>query len=114
QNRQLARLHMILKPFMLRRVKKDVENEMPPKIEILVDCILSQRQRWYYRYLQQKLHIHKALANNITTSLGDKNDSRYMLENSDNLMNIVMQFRKLLNHPSLFHPRQVLSSYLFS
>eukprot|EP00954_Amorphochlora_amoebiformis_P019274 1331615-Amorphochlora_amoeboformis.AAC.1 len=26
-------LHMILKPFMLRREKKDVEHEMAPKIE---------------------------------------------------------------------------------
>ena len=30
---QLSRLHMILKPFMLRRVKKDVENELSDKVE---------------------------------------------------------------------------------
>ena len=30
---QLRRLHMVLKPFMLRRVKRDVENEMASKIE---------------------------------------------------------------------------------
>jgi len=30
---QLNRLHMILKPFMLRRVKKDVENELGDKVE---------------------------------------------------------------------------------
>ena len=29
---QLSRLHMILKPFMLRRVKKDVENELSDKV----------------------------------------------------------------------------------
>ena len=29
---QLSRLHAILNPFMLRRVKKDVENEMAPKV----------------------------------------------------------------------------------
>lgn len=29
---QLSRLHMILKPFMLRRIKKDVENEMADKV----------------------------------------------------------------------------------
>jgi DNA helicase INO80 len=33
---QLNRLHMILKPFMLRRVKREVENEMAPKIELEV------------------------------------------------------------------------------
>lgn len=31
---QLGRLHMILKPFMLRRVKKDVENELSDKVSI--------------------------------------------------------------------------------
>ena len=32
---QLSRLHMILKPFMLRRVKKDVENELSDKVYTL-------------------------------------------------------------------------------
>lgn len=31
---QLSRLHMILKPFMLRRVKKDVENELSDKVSL--------------------------------------------------------------------------------
>lgn len=30
---QLSRLHMILKPFMLRRIKKDVENELSEKVD---------------------------------------------------------------------------------
>jgi len=37
---QLSRLHMILKPFMLRRVKKDVENELSDKVCIVL-CVLS-------------------------------------------------------------------------
>ena len=36
---QLSRLHMILKPFMLRRVKKDVENELSDKVCIV--CLFS-------------------------------------------------------------------------
>ena len=32
---QLSRLHMILKPFMLRRIKKDVENELSDKVRIM-------------------------------------------------------------------------------
>lgn len=31
---QLSRLHMILKPFMLRRIKKDVENELSDKVDV--------------------------------------------------------------------------------
>jgi DNA helicase INO80 len=38
---QLHRLHMILKPFMLRRVKRDVENEMARKIEKEVCTIVA-------------------------------------------------------------------------
>lgn len=32
---QLTRLHMILKPFMLRRLKSDVEDELLPKVSLL-------------------------------------------------------------------------------
>lgn len=44
----LSRLHMILKPFMLRRIKKDVENELSDKIEIMVHCPLTIRQKLLY------------------------------------------------------------------
>jgi len=37
---QLSRLHMILKPFMLRRVKKDVEHELGDKVALL--CFFQQ------------------------------------------------------------------------
>jgi chromatin-remodeling ATPase INO80 len=36
--RQLRRLHMILKPFMLRRVKRNVQNELSDKVR-LVTCV---------------------------------------------------------------------------
>lgn len=40
---QLSRLHSILKPFMLRRVKKEVEHELGDKIERTVWCELTSR-----------------------------------------------------------------------
>ena len=100
QSRQLGRLHLILKPFMLRRVKKDVENEMPPKIEILVDCGLSRRQRFYYRALTAKVR-----GGGKGSGLG---------ESTDKLMNIVMKFRLVCNHPALYHHRTIQSPLLFS
>ena len=100
QSRQLARLHLILKPFMLRRVKKDVENEMPPKVELLLDCPLSRRQRVYYRALTAKV---RGAAASIGSGISDK------------LMNLVMQFRKVVNHPQLMlHHRSLSSPLLFS
>merc|ERR1719195_2170889 len=41
----LSTLHQILTPFLLRRVKSDVDLEIPPKKEVLVYCPLTARQR---------------------------------------------------------------------
>lgn len=46
---------MVLKPFMLRRVKRDVECELGEKIEVQVDCALAPRQRGMYAALKSKV-----------------------------------------------------------
>ncbi|KAF8756195.1 DNA-binding domain [Rhizoctonia solani] len=77
---QLRRLHMILKPFMLRRIEQDIF------------CDLSPRQRALYRGLRANVSIAELLerANN----LGDADSAR-------SLMNLVMQFRKVCSIPSM-------------
>jgi len=40
----IKRLHGIIRPFVLRRLKKDVETQMPGKYEHIVKCMLSRRQ----------------------------------------------------------------------
>jgi E1A-binding protein p400 len=40
----IKRLHGIIRPFVLRRLKKDVEKQMPGKYEHIVKCTLSRRQ----------------------------------------------------------------------
>lgn len=40
----IGRLHGIIRPFVLRRLKKDVETQMPGKYEHIVKCHLSRRQ----------------------------------------------------------------------
>ena len=40
----VKRLHGIIRPFVLRRLKKDVETQMPGKFEHIVKCQLSRRQ----------------------------------------------------------------------
>ena len=96
---QVQRLHVILKPFMLRRVKSDVENEMPAKIEIQVNCELSRRQKKMYHSLRDKVDM-----SNIV--LSDSNDT-------ESLMNLVMQFRKVCNHPEIFERRFAVSPFIF-
>ncbi|KAJ3215020.1 swr1 complex component [Clydaea vesicula] len=44
----ILKLHTVLRPFLLRRLKKDVEKEMPSKIEHVVSCRLSRRQKYLY------------------------------------------------------------------
>jgi DNA helicase INO80 len=99
---QLNRLHAILKPFMLRRVKKDVETEIGKKFEFEIKCELTKRQRDLYNSIKNKLSV-----SDFFQMLDSKNKVK-------NLMNLVMQFRKVCNHPELFERRQKHSSFVFT
>ena len=44
----ISKLHGILKPFLLRRLKVDVEHSLPPKKEYVLYAPLSERQREVY------------------------------------------------------------------
>ncbi|KAG8992998.1 hypothetical protein FRB90_000819 [Tulasnella sp. 427] len=85
----VAALHKILRPFLLRRVKSDVEKSLLPKKEINIYVGLSEMQRkWYRSVLEKDIEA----VNGLT---GKK-------ENKNRLMNIVMQLRKVTCHPYLF------------
>uniref|UniRef100_A0A182NLU5 Chromatin-remodeling ATPase INO80 n=1 Tax=Anopheles dirus TaxID=7168 RepID=A0A182NLU5_9DIPT len=112
--KQISRLHMILKPFMLRRIKKDVENELSDKIEIMVYCPLTTRQKLLYVALKKEICIEDLL--HLTTvggggSGGGDGQSSLDRNFTSNLMNLVMQFRKVCNHPELFERRDVRSPF---
>jgi E1A-binding protein p400 len=89
----IDRLHSILRPFILRRMKKDVEKQLPNKIEHVVMCPLSRRQQFLYDEFLE--HRGKQFE---TDSVG--------------IMNVLMQLRKVCNHPDLFSPREVESPFL--
>ena len=55
---QIQRLHMILKPFMMRRIKKDVENEIADKVEKTIYCQLTERQQRFYEGIKRTYTIH--------------------------------------------------------
>ena len=100
---QLSRLHTVLKPFMLRRVKKDVEHELGPKDEISLFVEMTNRQ--------------KVLYNGIKTKVGDIKDLVRMVDSKkkmENLMNLVMQLRKVCNHPELFERKIGKIPFTFS
>ena len=96
---QLRRLHMILKPFMLRRIKKHVQKELGDKIEEDVFCDLTYRQRAYYTNLRNKISLLDLIEK---AAVGDDQDTA-------TLMNLVMQFRKVCNHPDLFERAEIWS-----
>ncbi|KAN0060333.1 putative DNA helicase ino80 [Thecaphora frezii] len=98
---QLRRLHMILKPFMLRRIKKNVQNELGDKIEIDILCDMSARQKMLYKGLRS--HISLAELMDKATA----NDEAGL----KSLMNLVMQFRKVCNHPELFERADVQAPF---
>ncbi|XP_060645595.1 chromatin-remodeling ATPase INO80 [Drosophila nasuta] len=111
--KQISRLHMILKPFMLRRIKKDVENELSDKIEIMVYCPLTIRQKLLYRALKQKIRIEDLLhlASGGSTASAASDGAILDRNFTSNLMNLVMQFRKVCNHPELFERRDARSPF---
>ncbi|BHF58101.1 SWI/SNF-related matrix-associated actin-dependent regulator of chromatin sub A member 5 [Sparganum proliferum] len=84
----VTRLHSILRPFLLRRVKADVEKKLPPKKETKIYVGLSKMQRELYtKILMKDLDLV-----NSSTQKTDK----------VRLLNILMQLRKCCNHPYLF------------
>jgi len=91
----VEQLHKILRPHLLRRLKADVEKQMPKKFEHIVPCRLSKRQRQLY-------DGYMGLAN-----------TRESFESGNylSIINCLMQLRKVCNHPDLFETRQIVTSY---
>uniref|UniRef100_A0A9J8AAT7 SNF2 related chromatin remodeling ATPase 5 n=1 Tax=Cyprinus carpio carpio TaxID=630221 RepID=A0A9J8AAT7_CYPCA len=83
----VERLHTVLRPFLLRRIKADVEKSLLPKKEIKMYIGLSKMQReWYTKILMKDI--------DILNSAGKMDKMR--------LLNVLMQLRKCCNHPYLF------------
>ncbi|ODV81372.1 uncharacterized protein CANTADRAFT_58207 [Suhomyces tanzawaensis NRRL Y-17324] len=85
----VSQLHKVLKPFLLRRIKADVEKSLLPKQEMNVYVKMSDMQRkWYQKILEKDID-----------AVNGANGKR---ESKTRLLNIVMQLRKCCNHPYLF------------
>jgi SWI/SNF-related matrix-associated actin-dependent regulator of chromatin subfamily A protein 2/4 len=50
----IRRLHKVLRPFLLRRLKKEVESQLPDKVEYVIKCDMSALQRQMYRHMQKR------------------------------------------------------------
>lgn len=89
QDTVVQQLHRVLRPFLLRRVKSDVEKSLLPKKEINLYIGMSEMQvKWYQKILEKDI--------DAVNGAGGKRESK------TRLLNIVMQLRKCCNHPYLF------------
>ncbi|WOG88249.1 hypothetical protein DCAR_0207484 [Daucus carota subsp. sativus] len=89
------RLHNVLRPFILRRLKRDVEKQLPMKHEHVIYCRLSRRQRNLYEDYIASSETQATLASS----------------NFFGMISVIMQLRKVCNHPDLFEGRPIVSSF---
>nr|CAD2199279.1 unnamed protein product [Meloidogyne enterolobii] len=82
---QVQKLQEILKPMMLRRLKEDVEKELQPKEETIIEVQLSNIQKKYYRAVLERNFTH------------------LMKGTTPSLINTMMQLRKCCCHPYLIN-----------
>lgn len=88
----IRRLHKVLRPFLLRRLKKEVESQLPSKVEYIIKCEMSALQRVLYRHMQNKGVM---LTDGSEKGKNGKGSAKA-------LMNTIVQLRKLCNHPFMF------------
>uniref|UniRef100_A0A673YZ33 SNF2 related chromatin remodeling ATPase with DExD box 1a n=1 Tax=Salmo trutta TaxID=8032 RepID=A0A673YZ33_SALTR len=79
---RIAQAKLIMKPFILRRVKSEVLKQLPAKEEKLEFCTMSEKQQLLYQNMVGKLK---------KSAIGEKKE----------LCNVMMQLRKMANHPLL-------------
>ncbi|KAI3827749.1 hypothetical protein L1987_01832 [Smallanthus sonchifolius] len=82
----IRRLHQVIRPFILRRKKDEVEKYLPQKTQVILKCDMSAWQKVYY---QQVTDVGR-----VGLDIGTGK--------SKSLQNLSMQLRKCCNHPYLF------------
>jgi ATP-dependent DNA helicase len=92
RSKVISKLHAILKPFLLRRIKSDVETSLPGKMEIILYAHMSEKQQEINQQLADKTLLDEMAKNKARGGGGASMAS---------LNNMLMQMRKNCNHPDL-------------
>lgn len=93
--RVVDQLHVSLRPFLLRRKKSEVEKDLPKKTEHVVVCKLSKRQRQLYQDYMGLAETKASLARGNGVQAGA----------------VLLSLRRVCNHPDLFDPRPIQTSF---
>ena len=109
---RLSLVHHLCRPFILRRLKTEVEQKLPPKLETLVNCPLSEMQRFWIQRLMLRdasLFEDKAMSSGSSSNMKDYPLSETNENTDENdasrwrrLQSLLAQLRKAANHPYLF------------
>uniref|UniRef100_A0A674HTT9 Chromodomain helicase DNA binding protein 8 n=1 Tax=Taeniopygia guttata TaxID=59729 RepID=A0A674HTT9_TAEGU len=86
---QVQKLQALLKPMMLRRLKEDVEKNLAPKQETIIEVELTNAQKRLYRAILERNFAY------LARGAGHGN--------VPNLLNTMMELRKCCNHPYLIN-----------
>eukprot|EP00737_Agarophyton_chilense_P002593 gb/GEZJ01002961.1/.p1 GENE.gb/GEZJ01002961.1/~~gb/GEZJ01002961.1/.p1 ORF type:complete len:1657 (-),score=275.97 gb/GEZJ01002961.1/:6601-11178(-) len=89
----INRLHQVLRPFLLRRLKTDVESQLPQKVEHVLHCAMSSWQKVIYRQVMNRIGLATGKSNGVKA-----------------FNNLLMQCKKVCNHPYLFYDFEAISS----
>ena len=127
-NRQVLDMaHYLLRPFVLRRVKTEVEQLLPPKVETLIECPMSAMQRfWSKRLLLKNSDVLLEFEKSMNINSDENEDDRRKDNSSDSgsggdvndskdsgawkkLQSLLAQLRKAANHPFLFPDAESIS-----
>lgn len=84
-----TRLHRLLEPFLLRRVKKDVEKSLPAKVEQILRVGMASQQKQFYKWI---------LTRNYTML------KKGLKAAAPSLVNLIMELKKCCNHGFLIKP----------
>ncbi|KAM4053740.1 E1A-binding protein p400 isoform 4-T4 [Anomaloglossus baeobatrachus] len=90
-------LHRTVRPFILRRSKKEVEKQLTKKYEHVLKCRLSNRQRALYEDVILQPGTQDSLKGGHFVSV----------------LHVLMQLQRICNHPDLVDPRSGQSSFAF-
>ena len=114
----LDKAHYLLRPFVLRRVKSEVEQMLPKKVETLIECPMSSMQKFWSKRLLLKnsellFQFEKSVkeadelddGNSKETQSNQNTDDQETSSSSNSwkkLQSLLVQLRKAANHPYLF------------
>jgi len=105
KNKTISKLHTILDPFLLRRLKTDVLTFLPAKREYVIQSPMTQMQMKYNRAIADKTLESVINESNLDYKLGENGgweEFKAVGKSATSLQNIMMQMRKNCNHPYLF------------